>query len=414
MKKALKFLQSMKFGMILLLLVLACSLVGSIIPQGNAQNYYLTTYTTLGNLMLSLEVDSIFSSWYFITLVVLLCVNLIFCSILRLGTTIKIYYTMPASVAKAKIEETPVAQKEVEAYLKAKKFRHTNTKDGAVWAKNRIGHFGSFVVHLALLFMLTCAATVLALSHSEDVTIHVNETASLKDGTQIHLVSFSSANEDGSTDFVSQIAVRDAKGTVTSGEVSVNHPLSAAGYKLFQYNYGTDGQLMVTYDEVSDTLFLTSDDEDRFFSVDGENGMVYYGLYPDYILGEDGKAEPIEDTSNGYPNPIYAVNLVDNGETSVGLVEPGATLMAGGIHFTFGDAVDYSVIRVKTYPSGALALLYTCFVLLLIGLWLCFFQVPIYVLVDSSGYAIRSTKPEMVVGTALSSLKKEGTMTGHA
>lgn len=410
MKKVLMFLRSMKFGMALLLMIAACSLVGSIIPQGNPPAYYLDTYKTLGIAMLTIKADRIFTSWYFIALVVLLCVNLIFCSILRFGATARIYRTMPASAAKAEVEETPATKEEMENYLLAKRFRQVKTEDGMIWAKNRFGHYGSFIVHLALLLMLLCSAAVLSLSASQDVAVHVNETAVLKDGTQIYLGSFSSMDEDGSKNFVSQITVRDTAKTAMSGELSVNHPLSAAGKKLYQYSYGTDGQLTVTYDEVSETLFLTKDDENRFFSVDGENGMVYYGLYPDYILDASGKAEPVKESPDGYPNPIYAVNLVGGGESGVGLVKPGTTLTAGGIYFAFGNAVDYSVIRVKTYPPCALALLYTSFVLLLAGLWLCFFQVPVYVSVDSHGFAIRSMKPEMIVGTALRCLKREGTI----
>ncbi|MPM33283.1 Cytochrome c biogenesis protein Ccs1 [bioreactor metagenome] len=413
MKKVLMFLRSMKFGMALLLMVAACSLAGSIIPQGCEPAYYLNTYKTLGSMMLTMKADRIFTSWYFIVLVVLLCVNLIFCSILRLGSTAKMYRTMPALVTKAELEETPASQEEIESYLKAKRFRQVKTENGMIWAKNRSGHYGSFIVHLALLLMLSCSAAVLSLSASEDVAVHVNETAALKDGTQIYLDSFRTADKDGTKNFVSQITVCDTAKTAMSGQVSVNHPLSAAGKKFYQYDYGTDGQLTVTYDEVSETLFLTKDDENRFFSVDGENGMVYYGLYPDYILDASGKAEPVKESPDGYPNPIYAVNLVGEGESGVGLVKPGTTLAAGGIYFAFGSAVDYSVIRVKTYPSGALALLYISFVLMLAGLWLCFFQVPIYVSVDSRGFAIRSMKPEMIVGTALRSLKREGSIS-HA
>jgi cytochrome c biogenesis protein len=414
MKKLLNFLRSMKFGMILLLAILACSLVGSFIPQGSARDYYLTTYPDWGNLLLTLKFDGIFSSWYFAALNILLCVNLIFCSVLRLGTTMKTMRAMPLAAAKAEPDAAVLSGKWVEAFLKARRFRPIETEAGSVLAKNRIGHFGSFIVHLAMLLLLLCGTAVLYFSETQDVTVHVGETTALSDGTELHLNSFRSADADGSTDYVSQLAVRDASGTVTSGEISVNHPLTAAGYKLYQYNYGTDGQLEITYDNKSETLYLTADDEENFYSVDGENGLTYYGLYPDYTLDANGKAELITETDGGYPNPIYAVNILEGGGEKFGLVNPGETLTVGGIFFTFGQPVDYSVIRIKTYPAGMLALLYCSFVLLIAGLWLCFFQIPIYVKVHASGYTVRSPKPATDFISSLKSLEKEGTVQKHA
>ena len=404
----------MKFGMILLLLVLACSFAGSIITQGNAEDYYLSTYPDWGNLLLRMGLDRIFSSWYFIALIALLCVNLVFCSILRLGTTNKTFRAMPLSTAKAETEKSTGSAEATLIYVKAHGFRLMETEDGEVWAKNRVGHYGSFLVHLSLLLLLLCASAVLFLSATKDVTIQVGGSAALDDGTEIHLLSFRSADEDGTVDYVSELTVRSAEGLSASGEVSVNHPFSAVGRKFYQYDYGYNGQVEIAYNDQSETMILTAEDEESFFSVDGENGLIYYGLYPDYTLDEEGRAELVTDNTNGYPNPIYAVSLLEGGEESIGLAPPGETLTAGGILFTFGDPVDYSVIRVKTYPAGALALLYCSFALMILGLWLCFFQIPVYIKIDSNGCAVRSTKPTADLTLRLKSREKEGTVGRHA
>lgn len=317
---------------------------------------------------------------------------------------------MPLSVAKAQTADVPLTEKELVSYLKSHRFKLIKTEIGEVWGKNRIGHYGSFIVHLGLLLLLFCGSAVLFLSVSEDVTIHVDETIELANGTELHLDNFRSTDEEGSVDYVSGIAVRTVDGTVSSGEISVNHPFSTASYKLYQYNYGVDGQVSISYNNQIETLNLTSEDEGNFFSIDDENGLSYFGLYPDFILDENGQAELITDTVNGYPNPIYAVTLLENGEESFGLVQPGETLTAGDIFFSFGQPVDYSVIRVKSYPKGALALLYISFTLLIIGLWLCFFQVPIYVKTNSKGYVVRSPKSTTDFENNLKSLTKKGTV----
>jgi cytochrome c biogenesis protein len=75
MKKVLSFLRSMKFGLILLGLILICSIVGSLIPQGEAASVYQERYGW-ASALLALQFDHIFTSWYFILISALMCVNL--------------------------------------------------------------------------------------------------------------------------------------------------------------------------------------------------------------------------------------------------------------------------------------------------------------------------------------------------
>ena len=53
LKKVLKFLRSMAFGMVLLVLILICSLAGSLIAQGNDPSWYVQTYLRRQRLRLS-------------------------------------------------------------------------------------------------------------------------------------------------------------------------------------------------------------------------------------------------------------------------------------------------------------------------------------------------------------------------
>ena len=74
----------MAFGMILLVLILICSLAGSLIAQGNDPAWYVQTYPGWHGTLLTLGLDDVFNSWYFITLLVLLCLNLTLCSLIRI------------------------------------------------------------------------------------------------------------------------------------------------------------------------------------------------------------------------------------------------------------------------------------------------------------------------------------------
>ena len=100
LRKILKFLRSMTFGMVLLGLILICSFAGSLIGQGNEPAWYVQTYPGWHGLLLALGLDNVFHSWYFICLTVLLCLNLTLCSLIRIRRVVKIAKNAVAHAAK--------------------------------------------------------------------------------------------------------------------------------------------------------------------------------------------------------------------------------------------------------------------------------------------------------------------------
>ena len=84
MKKVLNYLRSMRFGILLLVLIALCSVAGSLIPQGREISFYAQTYRSFHGVILMLRLNRVFESWYFIALLVLLGMNLTFCSLVRI------------------------------------------------------------------------------------------------------------------------------------------------------------------------------------------------------------------------------------------------------------------------------------------------------------------------------------------
>ena len=62
----------MTFGVILLGLVIAVSVIGSVIPQQREAMYYVRQYPSHYQLILQLGLDRVFTSWYFIVIIILL------------------------------------------------------------------------------------------------------------------------------------------------------------------------------------------------------------------------------------------------------------------------------------------------------------------------------------------------------
>ena len=68
MKKVLRFARSMRFGLILLLPVLVCSVLGSVIPQGESESYYTAHFPQAYHLILGLGLNRMFATPGFLIL----------------------------------------------------------------------------------------------------------------------------------------------------------------------------------------------------------------------------------------------------------------------------------------------------------------------------------------------------------
>ena len=395
-KKLIKFLRSMTFGMILLGLILLCSFPGSLIAQGNTPDWYVQTYPDWHGTILALGLDDVFGSWYFITLLALLCVNLTLCSLIRIRNVVKASQKAAASAAarETKVFLTSDSVTQLREYLETRRYQKEIFGETAVYSKNRFGWYGSFLTHLAILLTVLFGAAALYLPRVTDQTCFPGESLLMEDGTSIAVDSFHIENEFGELDYASIINITLPDGRSTgSREISVNYPLSFGGYKVYQQTYGTAGAVTVRNTATGGTdRFILN--EMCFLSLDSINGVWFEALYPGYIRDENGNFTLITQTSGSYADPVYQVLLASDGVYTPVMVFPGETLSVGGVEFTFEDPVEYPGLRIKKTPEAVNALLFAAFGLMILGLWFCFFQTPAIVVVREEGYTVAGPKPQ--------------------
>ena len=85
MRKIWKFLSSMQFAIILLVILAAACAGGSFIPQGLTLEQYTAQYSErTAGLIVGLGLDDVFHAWWFLALTILLCGNLLLCNLIRL------------------------------------------------------------------------------------------------------------------------------------------------------------------------------------------------------------------------------------------------------------------------------------------------------------------------------------------
>lgn len=393
MKKVWNFLRSMRFGMLLLVVILLISAVGSVIPQGNEAMWYVSNFPNAHRWIFRLGADRLFSTWYFIGLMALLCGNLLLCSVVRVGRVRRAAREQVAATAALPTQHPLSTGQHARlcAHLRAAHYRETTTETGTVWSKNPLGFYGSFLTHLGILLVFAVGGVVLAWSDVQDYTVYPGAGVTLADGTGLQVEDFRIEDATGRLDFTSRITVTAPDGTVDGpAEIRVNEPHSFRNHKFYQQTYGTCGSVTVRDgDGGVDTFTL---DEVSFLSADGVNGVWYEALYPGYTRDEAGNYTLITSTAGAYTDPIYQVLVCgEEGRTPV-LALPGESVTVSGLTFTFNDPISYPGIRVKTLPAPVIATLYGAFALLIVALWLTFFHMPAALVVRETGYALLGSK----------------------
>ncbi|MBR0352657.1 MAG: cytochrome c biogenesis protein ResB [Oscillospiraceae bacterium] len=396
MKRFFNYLRSMRFGVLLLALIGVCSVIGTVIPQGREIAWYAQNYRSFHGVILLLHLNKIFSSWYFVALLVLLCLNLSLCSLLRLRTVVKGKKT--EREAAAAMPNQRILSGEGFALLRSRMesmHAREENKDGVtLWSKNGFGRYGTFITHLSILLTVVFGALALYTPTVEDHDIMPGETLTLSDGTTVYVDSFRLTDETGRLDYESMASITLPDGR-SSGLVPlrVNHPVSLGPWKLYQQSFGTAGSITVTDLSTGGTdEFLLTDMS--FLTADGRSGLWYDVLYPDYLRDPSGEVTLITLTEGSYPNPIYQVRVIAEGVNTPTLAVPGDTLEVLGLRFTFNSPVEYPGIRFKHVSRLVNGLLVAAFTLMIAGLYLTFFCEPVLVKADAKGYAVGGPRPE--------------------
>ena len=396
MKKIIRFFRSMRFGIILLVLIALLSTVGTAIPQGREIAWYAQTYRAFHGTILILKLNDVFHSWYFQTILVLLGLNLTLCSLIRIRSVSRarskekeVLMNMPQSFALDQRQRERVIFS-----LRAMRCREEESDGKQIFSRNGFGRYGSFLTHLSILLTIVFGAMALYIPTIEDQSCLPGESLTMDDGTVIAVESFRIENEEGRLDFTSEINVTlpDGRSSGTQ-EIKVNHPFSFGGWKIYQQTYGTAGSVTVRNLDtgLEDTFTLR---DLVFLSVDGVNGLWYEAVYPDLIRDPSGNVTLVTNTSGSYPNPVYQVETASDGVYTPILAFPGDELQVMNLLYRFEKPVEYPGLRIKYTPKILNALLCASFLLMIAGFYITFFCPPILLRVDPDGCAVGGPKPE--------------------
>lgn len=267
-EKIWQFFCSVKLSVVTLILLAVTSIVGTIILQNGNEREYLKLYGEFFYKLIKLfQFDDMYGAWWFLALIVLLCINIVVCSIERLSITWKIIFPkkikfninrfrkqknlIDFKVKKPVSDLVPAC----ELFLTRNVGKVISEKTGdstVLYAeKGRWTRIGVYIVHLSILLMLGGALIGMLFGFKAGLNLdegkYADQAFVFKTKKMVNLGFSIQCNKFDVTfydtgapeEFVSNLTIiEDGKASFTK-DIRVNHPLRYKGINIFQSSYGT-------------------------------------------------------------------------------------------------------------------------------------------------------------------------------
>ena len=385
-KKIWKFLSSMRFAILLLvILALACS-AGSFITQGQTYQWYSQRYSArMAGWIVALHLDDAFHSGWFIAITAFLCLNLLLCNVLRLPQLIRrtraegdVESALRGN-ANAQLEHVsdPVAMFRRLRMPAPKKCAGAEGREVLFASKNRIGLWGAWACHLGILLLILGFGLGQMTQRQYTVYGVAGQSKSIGDtGLAVTIDDFRVDLRDDDTveQYTADITVRsltDAKASPQSASIRVNHPATLFGMKFYQNSTGWAAKASVALngETIQEEVLCAGE----YLRVKDKQDLVIYlnAFYPDYVLTSTGPATASGKLNN--PSYLYSVYYQDS-MLGMNALKDDEVLTIDDYTVTFSEPQSYTLIQIKRDSFTWLALVGGLIVL--IGLALALYVQP--------------------------------------
>ena len=382
MKKLLRFLFSMKFALILLGILLAACVAGSVIPQKEAASYYMSAYSQqAGGAILALGLNDVFHCPWFVLLAVVLCLNLLGCNLVRFPALLRRTGSgfTPEKYVSAGRHRELLHSTAPEALFTGSGFRNlvkgtdTDGREILYSVKNKAGLWGAWLCHLGMLIVIIGFG--LGQMRQEEYAVYgVPGQTKPVEGTPYELTvdDFEVALREDDTveQYTASITMKDTRsGETQSGQTSVNHPTSLFGMRCYQNSTGWAANVQIYRDEdlIQETVLCAGE----YVDVEDKEGLslVFAAFYPDYVQAEDGTPRTASSKLN---NPAYLYRLYYQNEIlGMNVLMAKEVITVDAYTIIFKDPQNYTLIQIKRDPFTWLAAIGA--VIVMIGLILAFY-----------------------------------------
>ena len=385
MKKILKFLSSMQFALILLLVLAAACAFGSFITQGQTLTWYTTTYgERAASAIMLFGLDDVFHSIWFIVITAFLCLNLVFCNVSRAPGLIRRWKTgfVPEKREKSCGRIYGTAEEDPAGLFGEMGFRKTVSgtyEDGTRYiyaVKNKAGIWGAWLCHLGILILIIGFGVGQMMK--TETSVYGVPGQSKQIGDTSYVLSIEDFRVDLRSDetvdqYTTDFTVRNvSNGEEMSGTTSVNHPAAMFGMKFYQNSTGWAATMHVSKggEEIQNGVVCVGE-VTPIAEVPGLSILIQ-AFYPDFFMNAGGE---IGTKSSELNNPYYLYIAYYN-DRVIGMNALGASefITIDDLTVWFTDPQTYTLIQITTEPLAKLAL--AGGIVIMLGLLLAFYVQP--------------------------------------
>jgi cytochrome c biogenesis protein len=282
---------SIRLALFLLFLLALLSIIGTIIPQGRSEAFYITSYgEKAASWIIKGDFNKMYNSWWFSFILALFALNTIVCTLERFPIKWKIFKrgeldqslqyisTIPnyACFDLVSAKEEKIVRRNIDGVLRSRNYKIQDMAESSPVGmafkayKGRLNRFGSDIVHLGLIIILLGGIIGSITGFKEYKPIPVGDTVkvdSLENDFQIRANRFWIEHYDTGEvkQYYSDVTlIKEGEEVVKHGIIYVNKPLVYKGIWLYQTSYGD------AWDRVED-ITLTLFDRKR----DKETGSPF-------------------------------------------------------------------------------------------------------------------------------------------
>ncbi len=376
-KRIIFWLSDLKVAITLLFLIGIASGLGTTIPQLQAKESYLNIYNKNpwigfinGEAILWLQLDHIYTSVWFLTLLILLGLSLSICSWRRqvpalLASLRWLDYSEPRELSKLALAETfssTEKNKELNLlarYLKAKGWQIKQSQGRLAARQGVVGRIGPPLVHIGIILLMVGAAWGALQGNKIERFLAPGRSFDLlnKDGIKqltVNLATFNIERDEigRPKQFRSTLELIEPEKSQSSfQEISVNHPLRFNGMTIYQADWSLAAITLRIGNSPKLQLPLKS------FPELGE--QVWGLILP--TSPED--SNPLLITASNEQGPIQVFN--SEGQLIKNLRPGGQGLEVNGLSLKIIDLLPASGLLLKRDPG--VPLVYTGFAIILLG-----------------------------------------------
>ncbi len=382
-----QFFASVKLALVILCLIAITSIIGTVIPQKEAAEFYAANYgPKVAQVFSILDIPDMYNSWWFLALLFLLGFNLIICSIDRFPGVWKQVTADGLALTPERLQKmakrtswtSPGSIEEVQATLlarlQANGFKPGSRRDDETTILfSQKGHWtrtGVYMVHTSILVIFLGAIIGTLGGFKGSVMIPETQESNkvfLYDGKGVEELDFAVRNNKFRIDFypngmpkeyTSSLTVIEQGKEVLTKVIEVNDPLTYRGITFYQSSYDPYQDFVV--------VVTTPDGEEQTFIIPFQQQEAWteknlkFGVINAKVLGQsivssklwfsDGNEEPatlwiddgaeatIERENGTYQvtaKQMYATGLQVAKDPGVWWVYIGCGLMLFGLYVAF-------------------------------------------------------------------------------